>query len=91
VGLIEVEGTIYDAGVSWMSWSGWRTTGGCGAVVRIDSPGGGVAATQEIHHALLDYQTRAEIPIVASLGSTAASGGYYVACAADRIVPNRAR
>ena len=53
-------------------------------VVHIDSPGGGVAVSQEIYQALL--KAREEKPVVASLASVAASGGYFVACAADRII-----
>jgi protease-4 len=53
-------------------------------VVRIDSPGGAVAPSQEMYSAL--KQLRASKPVVASLGSVAASGGYYVAAAADVVV-----
>ena len=55
-------------------------------VIRVESPGGGVAPSQEIHDAIL--RLRAEKPVVASLGSVAASGGYYAAVAADSIVAN---
>lgn len=55
-------------------------------VVRIDSPGGGVAASQEIYDAILNARKKKKV--VASMGSVAASGGYYIACAADRIVAN---
>ena len=53
-------------------------------VVRIDSPGGSVAPVQEIFTEL----EKIEKPIVASMGGSAASGGYYIACAADTIVAN---
>ena len=53
-------------------------------VLRIDSPGGVVAPTQEIFTAVRRLR-EAKKPVVASLGSVAASGGYYVAVAADRI------
>lgn len=53
-------------------------------VVRIDSPGGSVAPVQEIYSEL----KKLEIPVVASLGGTAASGGYYIACATDQIFAN---
>lgn len=56
-------------------------------VVRVQSPGGVVAPTQEIHDAILRARARGK-PVVASLGSVAASGGYYLAVAADRIVAN---
>ena len=53
-------------------------------VLRINTPGGSVAPVQEIHREL----TKLDKPIVASMGGTAASGGYYIACAADTIVAN---
>ena len=53
-------------------------------VVRINSPGGSVAPVQEIYSEL----KKIEKPIVASMGGSAASGGYYVACAADTIFAN---
>jgi protease-4 len=54
-------------------------------VVHIDSPGGGVTASVDIYEALLESPK----PVVASMGDMAASGGYYVACAADHIVTRR--
>jgi protease-4 len=56
-------------------------------VVRLDSPGGGVAASQEIHDAVRRIRDGGK-PVVASMGGVAASGAYYVACAADSIVAN---
>ena len=53
-------------------------------VVRINSPGGAVAPSQEMYDAV--RRLAAKKPVVASLGSVAASGGYYVASAADVIV-----
>ena len=53
-------------------------------VIRINSPGGSVAPVQEIYSEL----EKIEKPIVASMGGSAASGGYYIACAADTIVAN---
>ena len=55
-----------------------------GVILRIESPGGSVAASQEIHEAL--NQLRRNKPVYASLGSVAASGGYYIACGTDRII-----
>lgn len=53
-------------------------------VLRINSPGGSVAPVQEIHREL----TKLDKPIVASMAGSAASGGYYIACAADTIIAN---
>ena len=52
-------------------------------VVRIDSPGGEVAPSQEIYSALRNLRKKKKV--VASLGNLAASGGYYIAAAADQI------
>lgn len=53
-------------------------------LLRINSPGGTVASSQEIHQAV-NALKKANKPVVASMGDVAASGGYYVATAADRI------
>ena len=55
-------------------------------ILRIDSPGGGVGPSQEIHREVLKVKTRKKV--VTSMGSVAASGGYYIACASDLIVAN---
>lgn len=56
-------------------------------VFRVESPGGGVAASQEIYEEV--KKTRASgKPVVVSMGSVAASGGYYVSCGASKIVAN---
>ncbi len=55
-------------------------------ILRIDSPGGGVGPSQEIHREILKVKSKKKV--VTSMGSVAASGGYYVACASDLIVAN---
>jgi protease-4 len=56
-------------------------------IVEIDSPGGGVTASDLIYNALMDFKkTDSNRVVVAVLGDTAASGGYYVAAAADHII-----
>lgn len=54
-------------------------------LLRIDSPGGSAVAAETIHRALVRARAR-ETPVVVSMGNVAASGGYYIAVAADRIV-----
>src|SRR5437773_8529847 len=56
-------------------------------VIRINSPGGVVGPTQEVYAAIRRLR-KAGKPVVASLGAVAASGGYYIAAAADRIYAN---
>jgi len=55
-------------------------------VLRIDSPGGGVGPSQEIYEEV--KKVRAKKPVLASMGALAASGGYYIACAAQRVYAN---
>jgi len=55
-------------------------------VVRIDSPGGAVAPTQEIFEEI--FRSKKHKPFIASMGSMATSGGYYIAAACDQIVAN---
>ena len=55
-------------------------------VLRINSPGGGVTASDVLYSDLVRFKRKHDVPVVAALGDLAASGGYYVACAADRIV-----
>ncbi|MBU0703345.1 MAG: signal peptide peptidase SppA [Chloroflexi bacterium] len=50
-------------------------------VLRVNSPGGSAVASDEIYHALLDF----EKPVVVWMGEMAASGGYYISCAGDHI------
>ncbi len=55
-------------------------------IIRIDSPGGAVAPSQEIHDAIL--AARQKKKVVASMATLGASGGYYIAVAADKIICN---
>jgi signal peptide peptidase SppA len=54
-------------------------------ILRVDSGGGGVSPSDRIWKVVQDWQAKG-IPVVASFGGTAASGGYYVACSCDQIV-----
>jgi len=54
-------------------------------VLRVDTPGGTVVAAQEIHGELMRLRASSGKKVVVSMGDLAASGGYYVACAADRV------
>ncbi len=55
-------------------------------VLRIDSPGGGVGPAQEIFAEVKKVQKQKKVLV--SMGSVAASGGYYIACGADKIMAN---
>ena len=55
-------------------------------VLRINSPGGTVTASDVLYHEVTSFKARRKVPVVASILDVGASGGYYVALAADRIV-----
>ncbi|MBA2616643.1 MAG: signal peptide peptidase SppA [Rubrobacter sp.] len=57
-------------------------------VLEVNSPGGGVTASDEMHQSIVDFKKNTEKPVVVSMGDTAASGGYYISTAADEIVAN---
>lgn len=85
VGVVEITGVIIDARETIDQLKQLREEEDIKAiVVRIDSPGGAVAPSQEIYR-----EIRKTVPfkkVVASMGSVAASGGYYIAAAADGII-----
>jgi protease-4 len=56
-----------------------------GVIVRINSPGGTVTASDVIYHEIRSFKEKKKIPVYAYIMELGASGGYYVACAADRI------
>lgn len=55
-----------------------------GVVLRLNSPGGAVSASQEVFHEVLRVREKGK-PVIVSMGNVAASGAYYIACASDRI------
>jgi protease-4 len=57
-------------------------------VLEVNSPGGGVTASDEMHQSILDFRENTGKHVVVSMGDTAASGGYYISTAADRIFAN---
>ena len=83
-GLVEEEGTV--ARVQSMLQKAADDRHLKAIVLRINSPGGGVTASDLVYGELVRFKREHGVPLVASLGDLAASGGYYVACAADRIV-----
>jgi len=85
IAIVELEGVIVDVGEILRELKAYRENPSVrGVVIRINSPGGVVAPTQELHDALKRVRAAGK-PVVASLGAVAASGGYYAAVAADRI------
>lgn len=87
VGVVQIEGTIGDSRETIQSLKQFGEAKGIKAVVlRIDSPGGSVGPTQEIYEEV--GKLRKKKPVIASLGSVAASGGYYIASACEQVVSN---
>ncbi len=87
IGILEVDGTIVDARrmVDLIEDFGDRSNIKA-VVIRIDSPGGGVGPSQEIYTQLKHLAKKK--PLIVSMGSVAASGGYYLAVAGERIFAN---
>jgi protease-4 len=89
IALIRVEGVILDAQATIGELKRFSDNPLVKAIVlRIDSPGGGVVPSQEIHDAVKRVKSKSNKAIIASMGTVAASGGYYIAAATDRIIAN---
>ncbi|TAJ10092.1 MAG: signal peptide peptidase SppA [Nitrospirae bacterium] len=89
VALIRVEGVILDAQQTVGDLKKYAESPSVKAIVlRIDSPGGGVVPSQEIYDAVKRIRSKNNKAVVASMGTVAASGGYYIAAATDRIMAN---
>ncbi|MFZ1683576.1 MAG: signal peptide peptidase SppA [Candidatus Zixiibacteriota bacterium] len=89
VGLVEMWGVIDDDSGRQLirQLDRWGKTSSIKAVViQVNSPGGSVAASQEVFDAI--KRLKDEKPVVVSMASVAASGGYYISCAASKIVAN---
>lgn len=88
VAVVELYGQIFDSRDLVRQIKRWTDDDAVKAIIiDIDSPGGAVAPSQEIYNQVLKARETGKV-VVASLRSVAASGGYYVACAADMIVSN---
>lgn len=87
IGVVTVKGVIADSRETIEQLEDFgRDDSILAVVLRIDSPGGGVAASQEIYDAVLELKKQKKV--VVSMGSVAASGGLLIACGADKIVAN---
>lgn len=85
--IVKIEGVITDSGPVIEKLNKLKDDADVKAIVlRIDSPGGSVAPSQEIYEELI--KLREKKTVVASFGSVAASGGYYIASAAHEIFAN---
>ena len=55
-------------------------------VLRVNSPGGSVAASDMMYHSLVEFKRKTDKPVIACMLDVAASGGYYLACGCDGII-----
>jgi len=87
IAVVEVEGIITQSRTIIKTLNSYKNNPRIKAIVlRIDSPGGSVGPSQEIYEELI--KMRDKKLIISSMGSVAASGGYYIACASNRIFAN---
>ena len=87
IAIIEIRGVITQSSGIIEELNQYQEDEGVKAIIlRIDSPGGGVGPAQEIHREILKVKSKKKV--VTSMGSVAASGGYYIACASDLIIAN---
>ena len=87
IGVIEVRGSITNVRSQLNALKRFRKDPNTRAIIlRIESPGGGIAASQELYREI--KRTRTDKPVLASMGAIAASGGYYIAAPASRIIAN---
>jgi protease-4 len=89
IAVVYIEGLIFDSKTVNEQLKMYADDSRVKAVLlRIDSPGGGVAASQEISDQVRWLRQEKNKKVVVSMGSVAASGGYYIACGADKIIAN---
>ncbi len=89
VAIIPIEGEILDARDTVDLLRKYNDNSSVKAiVVRINSPGGAIAPSQEIYSEIRKMRAQSGKPVVASVDSVGASGGYYIAAACDEIVAN---
>jgi len=89
IGIVEINETIIDSKdiVKELNYF-LEKSSIAGIVIRLNTPGGGVAASQEIYEKVKRISEKSAKPIIASMGGMAASGGYYIALGADTILAN---
>jgi protease-4 len=89
IGVIYLNGIIFDSRSTVEQLQRFANSSAIKAIIlRIDSPGGGVAASQEIYNEVVRMKKKKNKVIVSSMASVGASGAYYIACGTDRIVAN---
>lgn len=104
IAVLHLEGVIQDVGANELLSAGTYNHKGFlemlqhaamddtvkGIILRVNTPGGGVVESAEIHDQIVEIQEEYEKPVYISMGNTAASGGYYISAPADKIVAHPA-
>ena len=89
IAIVEVRGVITQSSGVIEELQQYLADDGVKAIIlRVDSPGGGVGPSQEIYREIMRIKSNSKRKVVTSMGSVAASGGYYIASASDLIVAN---
>lgn len=89
IAIVEVKGMITQSSGVIEELQQYLADDGVKAIIlRVDSPGGGVGPSQEIYREIMRIKSNSKRKVVTSMGSVAASGGYYIASASDLIVAN---
>ncbi|HET6272188.1 MAG TPA: signal peptide peptidase SppA [Bacteroidota bacterium] len=89
IAVVELKGLITSSDEIVRQVKKYRENSSIKAILlRVDSPGGGVVASQEMYEEVRKTRDGGK-PVVISMGSLAASGGYYVACGGSRLVANK--
>jgi protease-4 len=89
IAVIEIRGSITQSSGIIEDLQQYAEDEGVKAIIlRIDSPGGGVGPSQEIYREVMKIKSNHKKKVITSMGSVAASGGYYIASACDLIVAN---
>jgi len=87
IGIVEINGIILSSKKIIQDIKTFRDDDSIKAIIlRIDSPGGGIGPSQEIYREVM--KTKRDKKIITSMGSVAASGGYYIASATNKIIAN---
>jgi protease IV len=91
IGVIELEGVILDSELFMKQLKKFDEDDSIKAIIiKINSPGGGAAASQEMYQAVRRVRDRKKKPIVSAISTVGASGAYYVAAGTDKIFANSA-
>jgi len=89
VQVVDVEGELVESRTILEQLKRYEDSNSVKAILlNVDSPGGGVAASQEIYTEIKRLREKKDKIVVAYLSSTGASGAYYISCAANKIVAN---